>query len=208
MVYDVRYNLGKELANGETEKVDSDTIVVAVPDSSTPAGHGFSEVIDAPFKEGLIRNRYVGRTFIQATERSEKVKEKFMLIRQIFEGKKVFLIEDSIVRGTTLKNIVNYIKKYGNPKEIHVRVSWPKIISPCYYGIDMSTRKELIGANKNEEEIAKELGANSVRYQTMEGLLKAIGIDEKELCRACINGEYPTKWGEKNSKQDKKVCML
>lgn len=208
LVYDVRYNLGKELAKGEKETIDENTVVVSVPDSSTPAGHGFSEGIDAPFKEGLIRNRYIGRTFIQATNRGEKVKEKFMLIRQIFEGKKVFLIEDSIVRGTTLKNIVNYIKKYGHPKEIHVRVSCPKIISPCYYGIDMSTRKELIGANKNEEEIAKEIGADSVRYQTMEGLLKAIGINENELCRACINGEYPTKWGEKNSKQDKKVCML
>ena len=208
LVYDVRYNLGKELAKGEKEEITSDSVVVSVPDSSTPAGHGFSEEINAPFKEGLIRNRYVGRTFIQSTDRSAKVKEKFMLIRQIFENKKVFLIEDSIVRGTTLKNIVNYIQKYGKPKEIHVRVSCPKIISPCYYGIDMSTRKELIGANKNEEEIAKEIGANSVRYQTMEGLLKAIGLDEKDLCLACINGNYPTKWGAKNSKEDKKVCLL
>ena len=208
LVYDVRYSLGKELAKGEKEKITPDSVVVSVPDSSTPAGHGFSEVINVPVQEGLIRNRYVGRTFIQATNRGEKVKEKFMLIRQIFEGKKVFLIEDSIVRGTTLKNIVNYIQKYGHPKEIHVRVSCPKIISPCYYGIDMSTRKELIGANKSEEEIAKEIGANTVRYQTMEGLLNAIGIDKNELCLACINGEYPTKWGTKNSKEDKKVCLL
>ncbi|MGI6589859.1 MAG: amidophosphoribosyltransferase [Candidatus Iainarchaeum sp.] len=208
LVYDVRYNLGKELAKGEKEVVDEDTIVVSVPDSSTPAGHGFSEAINAPFQEGLIRNRYVGRTFIQSTNRGEKVKEKFMLIKQIFEGKKVFLVEDSIVRGTTLKNIVNYIKKYGNPKEIHVRVSSPKIIFPCYYGIDMSTRKELIGVNKSEEEIAKIIGANSVRYQTKEGLINAIKLNEKDLCLACINGKYPTKWGEKNSSEDKKVCII
>lgn len=208
LVYDVRYNLGKELAKKETIKVDENTIVVSVPDSSTPAGHGFSEEIDAPFKEGLIRNRYIGRTFIQATNRGEKVKEKFMIINKIFEGKKVFLIEDSIVRGTTLKNIVNYIKKFGKPKEIHVRVSCPKVIFPCYYGIDMSTRKELIGVNKSEEEIAVEIGADSVKYQTMEGLFNAIGLDENDLCKACIDGKYPTKWGEKNSLEDKKVCML
>ncbi|MFA6319401.1 MAG: amidophosphoribosyltransferase [archaeon] len=208
LVYDVRYNLGKELAKGETELVDENTIVVSVPDSSTPAGHGFSEAINAPFLEGLIRNRYIGRTFIQSTNRGEKVKEKFMIINKIFEEKKVFLIEDSIVRGTTLKNIVNYINKYGKPKEIHVRVSCPKIISPCYYGIDMSTRRELIGANKSEEEIAKIIGATSVRYQKIEGLINAIGLNKDDLCLACINGKYPTKWGEKNSLEDKKVCML
>ncbi len=204
-VYNVRYALGKKLAEVEKEKIDENCVVVAVPDSSTPAGNSFANQLKIPFREGLIRNRYVGRTFIESKDRSEKVASKFTLIKEVFDGKKVFLVEDSIVRGTTLKNLVAFIKKHGNPKEIHVRVSCPQIKWPCFYGIDMSTKKELIASEKSDEEIAKEIGANSVNYQTIEGLLKAFDIDKNKLCLACLNGEYPTKAGEAR-KNDKHYC--
>jgi amidophosphoribosyltransferase len=200
IVYNSRYSLGEELAKNETQSLDN-AIVVSVPDSSTPCGCGFARKLNLPLLEGLIRNRYLGRTFIESSAREEKVKAKFSVIKEIFEGKKVFLIEDSIVRGTTLKNLVEYIKK-TNPLEIHVRVSSPPIISPCYYGIDMSTKKELIAVNKNESEIAKELGVNSVRYQTIDGLKNALSQNSGNLCLACINGEYPTPAGAKRVKEE------
>jgi amidophosphoribosyltransferase len=202
VVYQARNDLGKELAKLETEKIDSDSVVVAVPDSSTPAGNGFAEELGIPLREGLIRNRYVGRTFIESKDRSERVKSKFTLIKEIFEGKKVFLVEDSIVRGTTLKNLVSFIRKYGSPKEVHVRVSCPPILWPCFYGIDMSTKSELIAVNKKIDEIAEEIGADTLIYQNIPGLISAIGLEEKDLCLACLNGEYPTKSGKENADKD------
>jgi amidophosphoribosyltransferase len=202
LVYEVRNNLGKELAKIEKEKIDNDCVVVPVPDSSTPVGEGFSDSLGIPLKGGLIRNRYIGRTFIESSDRAEKVKDKFTVVKQFIDNKKVFLIEDSIVRGTTLKNLVEYIKRVANPKEIHVRVSCPPIKWPCFYGIDMSSKKELIAAQEenNEklvEKIKKEIGVDSVVYQSFNGLISALGLDEKDLCTACLTGNYPTKWGEK-----------
>ncbi len=209
LVYTARNNLGKELAKLETQNIDSDCIVVPVPDSSTPAGEGFSDKMGIPLKEGLIRNRYVGRTFIESSSREDKVKEKYIVIKDIVKGKRIFIVEDSIVRGTTLKNLVAYIKAVGEPKEIHVRVACPPIKWPCFYGIDMSSRKELIAAQEENyekmiEKIRKELGVDSLIYQNFEGLIKAIGINENELCTACINGNYPTPAGEKLKKFDGK----
>ncbi len=201
IVYNARYELGRELAKEEKENLDN-AIVVPVPDSSTPSGSGFARELNIPLLEGLIRNRYLGRTFIESKGRGEKVRAKFSAIREIFEGKKVFLIEDSIVRGTTIKNLVEYIKEC-NPKEIHIRVSSPPIISPCYYGIDMSTKKELIAIGKSEEQLAKEFGVDSLRYQTLQGLTNALHIKEKNLCLACINGKYPTPAGEKRVMDEK-----
>jgi len=205
-VYSSRYSLGKALALGEKESFDKNCVVVAVPDSSTPAGNGFAQSLGIPLMEGLIRNRYVGRTFIEAKDRAEKVTSKFSLIREIFEGKKVFLVEDSIVRGTTLKNMVHYIRKFGKPKEIHVRISCPPIMWPCFYGIDMSTRHELIASEKKVEEIAKELNVDSLRYQTIDSMIKALGFNENDLCLACITGNYPTKSGEER-KNETKICV-
>ena len=204
IVYEVRYALGKELAKLEKQSIDKNCVVVAVPDSSTPSGNGFAEALGIPLREGLIRNRYVGRTFIEAKDRAERVKSKFSLIKEVFEGKKVFLIEDSIVRGTTLKSLVSFIKKFGSPKEIHVRVSCPPILSPCFYGIDMSTKKELIAAEMGADEsaIAKELGVDSLSYQTIPGLIRALGLKEKDLCLACLNGNYPTEAGKENALND------
>ncbi|VVB75406.1 Glutamine--fructose-6-phosphate aminotransferase [isomerizing] [uncultured archaeon] len=201
LVYKARHALGKELAKLETEKIDKDCIVVPVPDSSRPAGEGFAEALGIPCVEGLIRNRYVGRTFIESGDRAQKVKDKFTLVKQVIEGKKIFLVEDSIVRGTTLRNLIDFIKKNGNPKEIHVRVSCPPVRWPCFYGIDMSSRSELIAAKHEDNSAAErfvgsELGASSLIYQTEAGLIKAIGLDKKDMCLACLNGSYPTTMGE------------
>jgi len=199
LVYSSRRKLGKELAKIETQKIDENCIVIAVPDSSTPAGTGFAEAMKLPLQEGLIRNRYIGRTFIESTDRGNRVRDKFTVLKDVFENKKVFLVEDSIVRGTTLKNLIIFIRKVGNPKEIHVRVSCPPIMWPCFYGIDMSSKKELIAVRKSEEQIAKEINADSVIYQSVEGLVHAIGLDEKDFCLACITGKYPTPIGQQLS---------
>jgi amidophosphoribosyltransferase len=201
LVYKARHDLGVELAKLETQKTDGDCIVVPVPDSSRPAGEGFAQAIGVQCIEGLIRNRYLGRTFIESTDRAEKVKDKFTLARQVIKGKRIFLVEDSIVRGTTLRELVQFIRKYGEPKEIHVRISCPPINWPCFYGIDMSSRSELIAPkyekhNSVNDEVAKEIGADSVIYQSHDGLVRALGLHKKDLCMACLNGDYPTKMGE------------
>ena len=201
IVYEVRNNLGRELAKLETENLADDCVVIPVPDSSTPSANGFAEALRLPLREGLIRNRYVGRTFIESKDRAERVRSKFTVITDIFKDKKVFLVEDSIVRGTTLKNLVKFIKEHGKPKEIHVRVSSPPILWPCFYGIDMSTRRELVAVNKTESEIAKELNVDTVKYQSIKGLVKALGLPKNDLCLACVNGKYPTKTGEERKNE-------
>lgn len=226
-VYDVRYNLGRLLAKMETEKLDKDCVVVPVPDTAKPAADGFAIELGLPSKEGLIRNRYVGRTFIEGSNRAERVKDKFTLNRTVLEGKKVFLIEDSVVRGTTCKTLIEYLKEKGKAKEVHIRVSAPPIFFPCFYGIDMSTMAELIANRllpekeivkimenlplkgydeKTVETIRKELKADSLIYQTVDDLIKAIGKPKNDLCTACLTGDYPTEYGKllvKKSLQDR-----
>jgi len=216
-VYKARINLGKELAKLETEKVNKkDYIVIPVPDSSKPAGEGFAYELQLPSVEGLVRNRFVGRTFIESSERQSKVRNKFNVLREVIEGKKVFLVDDSIVRGTTTKNIVNYIKKVGKAREVHVRISCSPVIAPCFYGVDMSTVSELFAAKyvkylKNgnlpieiQQKMAKEIGADSLIYQTVEGLVKSIGFPKNELCTACVTREYITPCGKELYKESLK----
>ncbi|MDP2974061.1 MAG: amidophosphoribosyltransferase [Candidatus Diapherotrites archaeon] len=211
-VYDVRTALGNQLAKIETEKISTDHIVVGVPDTGTPAAAAMAFALGAPLKEGLIRNRYVGRTFIESTNRAEKVRDKYTLIKSVLKGKKVILVEDSIVRGTTTAGVVERVKKEGKAKEVHVRISCPPIRYPCFYGIDMSTLSELIMpkhssyammdagskpvTEKEANAVAKEIGADSVIYQPIGGLVKSIGFMENELCLACLNGCYPTECGK------------
>lgn len=210
-VYQVRYNLGKELARLETEKITEEHIVVPVPDSARTAADAFGLELGVPIQEGLIRNRFVGRAFIESNNRMEKVKAKYAINKSVLEGKKVFLVEDSIVRGTTTRAIVEYIKKAGKANEVHMRVSCPAIRFPCFYGIDMSTVSELIvsrHSKSNEigfgdmpeetvKSIAKEIGADSLIYQKIGGLLRAIGFDngKNRLCLGCLTGKYPTRKG-------------
>ena len=203
LVYNARFNLGAELGKNEKLPVnDKDWVVVSVPDSSNPAGSGFADILKLPHKEGLIRNRYVGRTFIESKSRSERVKEKFSIAREVFEGKNVFLIDDSVVRGTTMKGIIDFIKENGKPKSIHIRVSCPPIMWPCFYGVDMGSKAELLVKENTVEEMKKitqELGVNSIAFQKAEDMVKAIGLKDENLCKACVDGKYPTKHGQKLS---------
>ncbi len=187
-VYNVRRNIGKILA--KEEPCDAD-IVSPVPDSGITSAIGYSEELNIPYYEGLIKNRYVGRTFILPTqeERNLAVRLKLNPVKSILKDKKVVLIDDSIVRGTTSRRIVDMVKKAG-AKEVHLRVGSPKIISPCFYGIDMPTKEELIASSKSVDEIKNYICADSLGYLSIDGLLKAIG--RKNLCLACVSGQYPT----------------
>ena len=205
-VYVTRSNLGKKLAKLETEKITKDHIVVPVPDSAKAAGDSFAYELGVPAREGLIRNRFVGRTFIEGSSRKDKVQNKYTMVKEVLKGKKVLLVDDSIVRGATTDQLVRSLKEEGGAKEVHVRVSCPPIMGPCFYGIDMSTVNELIAPqfmkeiadampDKDAEEMANHLGADSIIYQTIPGLIRSIGLPKEDLCMACLNRVYPTPTG-------------
>ncbi len=189
-VYNVRLNIGKALA--KEFPVDAD-VVMPVPDSAITAAIGYSRESGLPYGEGLIKNRYIGRTFIMPTqsERETSVRLKMNPIKSELEGKRIVLVDDSIVRGTTSKSLVNVLRETG-VKEIHLRVGCPPIVSPCYYGIAMATKKELIASDKEVEEIRKTLGVDSLGYLDKASLVKCIGLEREELCMGCLTGEYPT----------------
>ncbi len=192
-VYQVRKRLGKELAR--EHPVDAD-LVIAVPDSGVPAALGFSEAAGIAYETGLIRNHYVGRTFIEPQQsiRNFGVKIKLNAIREVLAGKRVVVVDDSIVRGTTSRKIVKMIRAAG-AKEIHMRISAPPIVSPCFYGIDTPTRQELIAASHTGDEIQKYITADSLRYLSMEGMFRAVHNSQDgssaHFCTACFSGQYP-----------------
>jgi len=192
LVYDFRFKIGERLA--EEYKIDAD-FVVPVPDSGIVAALGYSQASGIPLAMGLIRSHYIGRTFIEPSQkiRDFGVKMKFIPVRKIIEGKKIILIDDSIVRGTTSKKIVKMIRS-NNPREVHFLVASPPVKNPCYYGIDFSTRDELL-ANKlsSYSEIAEFIGADSVGYVSIEGMFKATGLNKNDFCKACFDGIYPTR---------------
>jgi amidophosphoribosyltransferase len=190
-VQESREALGRQLAR--EAPVDAD-IVVPVPDSGVTAALGYSAESGLPFRFGLIRNHYVGRTFIEPeqTVRDFGVKLKLNPVRSILEGKRVVLIDDSIVRGTTSRKIVRMVRAAG-AREVHMRISCPPIIGSCYYGVDTPSRKQLIAANKSVEEIREYIGADSLSYISVEGLKQACGEGEATTyCTACYTGNYPT----------------
>jgi amidophosphoribosyltransferase len=192
-VQESRENLGRQLAREAPVEAD---IVVPVPDSGVTAAVGYAAESGLPFRFALIRNHYVGRTFIEPrqTVRDFGVKLKLNPVRSLLEGKRVVLIDDSIVRGTTSRKIVRMIRNAG-AKEVHMRVSCPPTISPCFYGVDTPSKRELIAANKSVEEIREFIGADSLSYLSLEGLKKACGDGEKTTyCTACYTGVYPTSW--------------
>lgn len=189
-VYQTRLEMGRVLARESGLKAD---IVISVPDSGTTAALGFSQESGIPFAEGLIKNRYIGRTFIQPDqkERDLSVKIKLNAVRSIVKGKSVIIVDDSIVRGTTSGKIVRMIKEAG-ATAVHMCVSSPPIAYPCYYGIDTAVRKELIASTKNVEEIREYIGADSLHYLSIEGLNKAVTKNkEQNMCYACFNSQYP-----------------
>lgn len=193
-VHAARKRMGKSLAAEAPVEAD---VVTGVPDSSISAAIGFAEASGIPYELGLIKNRYVGRTFIQPSQelREQGVKMKLSAVRGIVEGKRVVMVDDSIVRGTTSRRIVKMLKEAG-AKEVHVRIASPPIKNPCYYGIDTSTSGELIAANNTVKEIEEQIGADSLYYLTVEGLNDAIYQGEESLnhggCAACFTGNYPT----------------
>ena len=189
-VYQTRMNIGRQLY--ELYPIDAD-VVIPVPDSSIPAAIGYSKASGIPYGEGLIKNRYVGRTFIMPTqeERELAVRLKLNPIKEAIKGKKIILIDDSIVRGTTSKHLLNLVKE-AEPAEIHFLVGCPPVIAPCYYGVAMATKKELIAANYTVDEIQEQLDIDTLGYITLPALVKAIGMPEEDLCLGCLNEVYPT----------------
>ncbi len=186
-----REELGRQLAREAPVEAD---LVVPVPDSGVTAAVGFAAESGIPFRFGLIRNHYVGRTFIEPSQnvRDFGVKLKLNPVRSLLEGRRIVLIDDSIVRGTTSKKIVRIIRRAG-AKEVHMRISCPPTISPCFYGVDTPSKNQLIAANKSLEEIRQYIGADSLAYLSLDGLKKACGESEKlSYCSACYTGEYPT----------------
>ena len=187
-VHGVRKALGHQLAREHPVEAD---IVIPVPDSGVGAALGVSEESGIPYDSGLVRNHYVGRTFIEPQQgiRHFGVKVKLNPNREVLEGRRVVVVDDSIVRGTTSRKIVKMIRAAG-AREVHVRISSPPIHWPCYYGIDTPTRKELIGSSHKVEEIQRYLGADSLGYLSLEGMLKATGSDPNHFCHACFSGQY------------------
>ncbi|MHA1835649.1 MAG: amidophosphoribosyltransferase [Candidatus Odinarchaeia archaeon] len=201
-VHQVRLNLGKILARLHPVNAD---MVVPIPDSGRVAAIGYSQESGIPLIEGLIRNRSIWRTFILPYPelRERYVKLKLNPVKEAIKGKRVVLIDDSIVRSTTSRRIVNIVRKAG-AKEVHLRISCPPIISPCYMGIDFPSKEELVAANKSVEEIRQTIGADSLGYMTVEGLIKAIGLSSNRLCLACLTGRYPI-MKARNIKQKKLI---
>jgi amidophosphoribosyltransferase len=199
-VLQAREDIGKTLAREHPVEAD---VVVPVPDSARTAATGFSRESDIPAVEGIYKNRYIGRTFIMPKQsvREEAVRLKMNAVRPKIDGKRVVLQDDSIVRGTTTRKIVEILRK-GGATEVHVRIGCPPLRWPCFMGIDMATRKELIAAKKEVEAVRKSLGADSLGYISVEGLVEAIGHNEEDLCLACLTGEYPLKIEDDKYKEE------
>jgi amidophosphoribosyltransferase len=188
-VNEVRTNLGRRLAREAPVGAD---VVVPIPDSGVCAAVGFAEAAELPLRMGLIRNHYVGRTFIQPAQsiRHFSVKVKLNPVRSILDGKRVVLVDDSIVRGTTSRKIVKMVRSAG-AREVHMRISCPPTISPCFYGVDTPNRSELIAATHTLDEIAKYINADSLAYLSLDGMLEAVGQKRGSYCSSCYTGVYP-----------------
>ncbi|SCL74624.1 Amidophosphoribosyltransferase precursor [Methanoculleus chikugoensis] len=197
LVYDVRRRIGQKLY--DTCPIEGDT-VCPVPDSGIAYAAGYAKQSGIPFLEGLMKNRYMGRTFIMPTQqqRERAVRIKLNTVRGNLKDKRVVLIDDSIVRGTTSRRIVNMIRDAG-AEEVHLRVGSPPIIAPCYLGVDMPTRTELIASGKEVEAVRKSIGATSLTYIPLEDLVEAIGCGERNLCTGCLTGCYPVEINNEKS---------
>ena len=189
LVYPTRLAMGANLAI--EHPVDADS-VMGTPDTATAAGIGYAQAANKPYCEGLVKNRYVGRTFISPDQRIRDlgVQLKFNPMPQMLKGKRMVVVDDSIVRGTTTPKVVNLIRRAG-AKEIHMRICVPPSKYPCFFGVDMATRKELIASYKSIEEIRQFIGADSLGYLSLDGLIKSINLPRDSFCTACFSGDYP-----------------
>lgn len=189
LAYDSRRRMGAELYS--ESPVDAD-LVIGIPDSSIPHAIGYANASGIPYGEGIIRNRYVGRTFIAPDQRMREVgvQMKFNVMRSIIEGKRIIVVDDSIIRSTTTVRVINMLRKAG-AKEIHVRVAAPAVISTCHFGVDMATMAELIAANKTVDEIRQYIGADSLSYLSVDGLKRAVDVEDDSYCKGCFTGRYP-----------------
>ncbi len=189
LVHSVRQELGAQLAR--EHPVDAD-LVIGIPDSSTAAAVGYAQESGIPFSEGLVKNRYVGRTFIEPEQRLRDlgVRQKFNTLVDVIQGKRLVVVDDSIVRGTTTPHVVNLLRK-GGAKEVHMRVCAPPIKHPCFMGVDMASREELLAANNTLEDIRTFIGADTLGYLSVEGLLEVVGGTKGGFCDACFTGNYP-----------------
>ena len=211
-VYLARKALGEVLAEMENVPLvnfgsgEKDLIVVPVPDTSKAAAAAMAYRLGVPCLEGLIHNRYVGRTFIEGGQtRMDRARMKYTPLREVLEGKRILLVDDSIVRSTTMVAMLRRIREVGRPKEIHVRITCPPVIAPCFYGVDMPTVSELFAPTflkggpltaELEAEMARVLGADSLRFIPVEAIAKCVGLPKGDLCCACVDAEYPTAEGE------------
>ena len=188
-LYPARQAMGMQLTR--EHPVDAD-LVIGVPDSATAAGIGYSFASGIPFSEGLLKNRYVGRTFIEPEQRLRDlgVKLKFNPMPEVLSGKRVVVVDDSIVRGTTTPQVINLLRRAG-ASEIHMCICAPPIRYPCFFGVDMASRRELIAAHKAVPEIAEFIGADSLGYLSIDGLIQAVGLPKESFCLACFTGDYP-----------------
>jgi amidophosphoribosyltransferase len=190
--------------------IDDRSIVVPVPDTAKAAAISMAHHLGIPSLEGILRNRYTGRTFIEGSGRRERVERKYTVIRDVMKGKRVFLVDDSIVRGNTLEALIRNVREIGAPAEIHLRIACPPIVAPCFYGIDMSTIGELFASGYSPRvghgadptlsdealsRMARDLGADSIRYVPVDSLVRCIDLPADTLCRACVTGDYPTPAG-------------
>lgn len=207
-VYESRAAAGQRLAEMEQQPIDEDCLVVPVPDTAKAAADAFAYALGVPCMEGIVRNRYVGRTFIQPeATRGASARSKYTALPTVLAGKRVFLVEDSIVRSTTLRRLAKQLRDLGTIREIHVRVACPPIVAPCFYGIDMSTLGELLAPQFLDEtydgeakpgdlaEIARALDIDSLAYLPVPQLAPTIGVERDSLCLGCVTGRYPTKHG-------------
>jgi amidophosphoribosyltransferase len=189
LAYESRMRMGEELFHESPVEAD---LVIGIPDSSIPHAVGYANASGIPYGEGLIRNRYVGRTFIQPDQRMRDVgvQTKFNAMRPLIEGKRIVVVDDSIVRGTTTTRVISILRKAG-AREIHMRVAAPAIISTCHFGVDMATIRELIAARKTVKEISDYIGSDSLAYLSVDGLKRAIAVSDDSYCKGCFTGNYP-----------------
>ena len=189
LVYSTRMAMGAELAKEYPVQAD---VVIGVPDSATASAVGYSQESGIQFGEGLVKNRYVGRTFILPDQRLRElgVRRKLNILPQVLEGKRVVVVDDSIVRGTTTPHVVKLLRR-GGAKDVHLRICAPPIVSPCHFGVDMATKDELLAANMSVDQIKEFIGADSLGYLSQEGLLRSVKGEKGKYCMGCFTGKYP-----------------